>query len=355
MTELRTAIVGSGFVARVHAAAVRDFGGTVVAVSSRTSSGAEALAAEIGGNVSAYDSLAVLLAEGGVDVVHVCTPNALHAEQTLLALEHRAHVVCEKPLATSVEESASMLQALEASDRVGAVAYHVRGYPLVEHMRAVVQAGDLGELRVVHGRYVCDDALLVTAGWRLEPRSSGPTYVTADLGAHWFDLAEHVTNARIVEVLADFRTFVPGRALEDHAALLLRFDNGATGSAIFSALGPGRKNQLLFELEGSGGGFTWDQESPNELLHRHAGTPTEVVVKDPGTNAGRAPEFARYPAGHAEGYGDAFRVILLDAYRAMAGEEHGPFPTFIDGHRGMQILAATLRSARDGGWISVDS
>ena len=128
-------------------------------------------------------------------------------------------------------------QALEASDRVGAVAYHVRGYPLVEHMRAVVEAGDLGELRVVHGRYVCDDALLVTTGWRLEPRSSGPTYVTADLGAHWFDLAEHVTNARIVEVLADFRTFVPGRALEDHATLLLRFDNGATGSATFSALG----------------------------------------------------------------------------------------------------------------------
>jgi predicted dehydrogenase len=248
-----------------------------------------------------------------------------------------------------------MLQALEASDRVGAVAYHARGYPLVEHMRSLVQAGELGELRVVHGRYVCDDALLVTAGWRLEPRSSGPTYVTADLGAHWFDLAEHVTNARIVEVLADFRTFVPGRALEDHATLLLRFDNGATGSATFSALGAGRKNQLLFELEGSRAGFTWDQESPNELLHRHAETPTEVVVKDPGTNAGRAPELARYPAGHAEGYGDAFRVILLDAYRAMAGEEHGPFPTFLDGHRGMQILAATLHSARDGGWIPIDS
>ena len=109
MTELRTAIVGSGFVARVHAAAVRDLGGTVVAVCSRTTSGAEALAAEIEGSVSAYDSLAELLVEGGVDVVHVCTPNALHAEQTLLALEHGAHVVCEKPLATSVEESASML------------------------------------------------------------------------------------------------------------------------------------------------------------------------------------------------------------------------------------------------------
>jgi predicted dehydrogenase len=338
----------------VHAAAVRDLGGTVVAVCSRTRAGAQQLADEVGG-INAYDSLAELLRNEAVDVVHVCTPNALHAEQSLLALEHGAHVVCEKPLATNTEESGRMVRALESGDRIGAVAYHVRGYPLVEHMRATVEAGELGELRVVHGRYVCDDALLVTEGWRLLPESSGPTYVTADLGAHWFDLAEHVTGARVAAVLADFRTFVPDRALEDHASVLLRFDNGATGSAEFSALGPGRKNQLLFELEGSRGGFTWDQESPNELLHRHAELPTQVVVKDPRANSGRAAQFARYPAGHAEGYGDAFRVILNDAYRAMAGEPHGSFPTFADGHRGMQVLEATLRSATDGGWVSVET
>ena len=345
MTQLRTGIVGSGFVARVHAAAVRDLGGTVVSVCSRTRAGAERLAAEIGGAV-AYDSLADLLASG-VDVVHVCTPNAVHAEQTLLALEHGAHVVCEKPLATSTEESARMLAALEASGRVGAVAYHVRGYPLVERMRAGVAAGELGELRVVHGRYVCDDALLVSSGWRLEPASSGPSYVAADLGAHWFDAAEHVSGARISEVLAEFRTFVPSRPLEDHASLLLRFENGAVGIAEFSALGAGRKNQLLFELEGAQGGYTWDQESPNELLHRHAEAPTQIVVKDPPTTGGR------WPAGHAEGYEDAFRTILGNAYAAMAGEPHEPFPTFDDGHRGMQLLEATLRSARDGGWVAV--
>jgi predicted dehydrogenase len=352
VTGLRTAIVGSGFVARVHAAAVRDLGGTVVAICSRTSEGAQLLADEIGG-AATYGSLEELLRGAGVDVLHVCTPNALHAEQTLLALEHGMHVVCEKPLATSTEESRRMMAALEASGRVGAVAYHVRGYPLVEHMRATVADGGLGELRVVHGRYVCDDALLVTEGWRLQPESSGPTYVTADLGAHWFDLAEHVTGARISEVLADFRTFVPGRVLEDHAALLLRFDNGAAGSAEFSALGAGRKNQLLFELEGSSGGFTWDQESPNDLRHRHAETPTQMVVKDPSANAGRAGQIARYPAGHAEGYGDAFRTILRDAYLAMEGSKHDPFPTFADGHRGMQVLEACVRSAGEGGWVEV--
>jgi predicted dehydrogenase len=342
VTDLRTALVGSGFVARVHAAAVRALGGTVVAVSSRTRAGADELASEIAAR--GFDSLRDAL-ESGVDVVHVCTPNALHMEQTLLALDQGAHVICEKPLATTAGESAAMIAALEASGRVGAVAFHVRGYPLVEHMRRSV--GELGELRVVHGRYICDDALLSDGGWRVRPESSGPTYVTADLGAHWFDLVEHVTGARVTEVCADFRTFVPGRALEDHATVLLRFDNGATGTAEFSALGAGRKNQLLLELEGSEGGFTWDQESPNELLHRHAAAPTEIVVKDPARNGGR------WPAGHAEGYEDAFRVILGNAYAAMAGEPHDPYPTFADGHRGMQILDATLRSAREGGWVAI--
>jgi predicted dehydrogenase len=214
-------------------------------------------------------------------------------------------------------------------------------------MRRAVEAGEVGEVRLVHGRYLCDDALLVPGGWRVEPEKSGPTYVTADLGAHWFDLAEHVSGSRLTEVRAEFRTFVPGRELEDHASVLLRFEDGATGSAMFSALAPGRKNQLLFELEGDRGGFSWDQESPNELLHRHAQAPTEIVVKDPAMNGGR------YPAGHAEGYGDAFRTVLREAYLAMAGEPHGAFPTFSDGHRGMQILDATLRSAREGGWAAI--
>jgi predicted dehydrogenase len=342
MTQLRTALVGAGFVARVHAAAVRDLGGEVVAVCSRTRASAEQLASEVG--AQAFDSLQDAL-RSGVDVVHVCTPNTVHREQGLLALEGGAHVVCEKPLATSVEESAEILAAVESSGRVGAVAFHVRGYPLVEHMRRSV--GELGDLRVVHGRYVCDDALLGGGGWRVLPESSGPTYVTADLGAHWFDLAEHVSEARVSEVCAEFRTFVPGRALEDQASLLLRFDNGAGGTAEFSALAPGRKNQLVLELEGSAGGFTWDQESPNELLHRHADRHTEIVIKDPARTGGR------WPAGHVEGYEDAFRVILGNAYAAMEGKPHDPYPTFADGHRGMQILDATLRSARDGGWVHV--
>ena len=248
-----------------------------------------------------------------------------------------------------------MLQALEASDRVGAVAYHVRGYPLVDTCAPSSRRETWGVARRARALRLRRRA---SRHGRLAPR-------TAELGPDLRDgrprralvrprRARHQRPDRgSARRFPDVRAGQGARRPCNAAApVRQRRHRQRRASAHWAA---GRKNQLLFELEGSRAGFTWDQESPNELLHRHAETPTEVVVKDPGTNAGRAPEFARYPAGHAEGYGDAFRVILLDAYRAMAGEEHGPFPTFIDGHRGMQILAATLRSARDGGWIPVDS
>src|SRR6266516_2324819 len=140
-------------------------------------------------------------------------------------------------------------------------------------MRAEVGAGALGELTFVHGRYFCDDVLFPASGWRLDPARSGPSYVVGDLGTHWLDLAEHVTGRHVREVLADFGSFATG-PLEDYAALLLRLSGGATGCLLLSAGAAGRKNQLLFECEGFRGGLTWDQERPDELLHRHAESPT---------------------------------------------------------------------------------
>jgi predicted dehydrogenase len=176
--------------------------------------------------------------------------------------------------------------------------------------------------------------------------------VTADLGSHWLDLAEHVTGLRVEAVRADFRSD-SGGPLEDYAALGLRFGGGGAGSALVSALAAGRKNQLLFECEGERGGFTWDQEQPNVLLHRLADGPSRLVVKDPDANARSAGALARYPAGHAEGYGAAFRNILGNAYLAIAGEAHAPFPSAADGHRGVAVLEAAVASARSGDWAEV--
>ena len=278
------------------------------------------------------------------DVLHVCTPNAVHAEQALAAIERGIHVVCEKPLAVSGEESMRMIEAAAHAGVVGATCYQVRGYPLVERMHSAVAAGELGELRLVHGRYFCDDVLVGAGGWRLRPESSGPSYVVADLGTHWLDLAEHVTGQRVLEVLAQFR----GEPLEDYASLLLRLESDVTGSLLLSAGAAGRKNQLLFECEGTRGGLSWDQERPDQLLHRHADRPTELVVKDPATSP-----LARFPAGHAEGYGDAFANLFRNVYRAIAGEEHEPFPTFEDGHRGVRAVEAAVASAHSGDWVEV--
>ena len=336
--SLRAAIVGTGYVARVHAYALRELGVPVAAVCGRSTTGE--LADELG--ATPYDDLGRLLETEQPDVLHVCTPNAAHAGQTLLALEHGAHVVCEKPLAVSTTEAVEMARAAERAGRVAACCYHCRGYPLVRRMRGEIESGALGEIRAVHGRYACDDLFLMPTGWRYEPAESGPSYVAADLGTHWLDLAEHVTGLRIAEVFAEFA----GEPLEHYAALLLRFDGGAAGSVVLTAGAAGRKNQLLLECEGSKGGLTWDQEEPNTLLARDATEPSRILLKAGGP-------LARYPAGHAEGYGDAFRNVFAEVYRAIRGEPHERFPTFADGVRGVAAVEAAVRSAREGRWVAV--
>ncbi len=335
----RAAIVGTGYVARVHAWALRELGVPVVAVCGRSST--EPFAQELG--AAPYDELVRLLETEQVDVLHVCTPNALHAEQALAALARGVHVVCEKPLAVSTAESSSMVEAAARAGLVGATCYHVRGYPLVGQMRGEVEAGRIGAVTAVHGRYACDDLFVAPAGWRVDPAAAGPSYVVGDLGTHWLDLAEHVTGRRAVEVLAEFR----GEPLEHYAALLLRLEGGIAGSLVLSAGFAGRKNQLLFECEGETGGLTWDQEEPNVLLARSATEPPRIVPKDAGP-------LARYPAGHAEGYGDAFRNVFARVYRAVAGEANDGYPTFADGHRGVAIVEAAVRSACEARWVAVE-
>lgn len=346
---MRAGIVGTGWVGPVHANALRELGVEVAAVCSRTQPSADRFAAEHGG--SAWSDLEAMLQAEQLDVLHVCTPNDLHAPQTLLALEHGLHVVCEKPLAVSTEESARMVEAARERGRVGAVAHHVRGYPHVAHMRREIAEGALGDVRVVHGRYLNDEALLPEYNWRFKPEQSGPSYVMGDLGTHWLDTAEHVTGLKIAEVLAELRTFEREKGgaaltLDDTATVLLRFEGGAVGSVLVAGTAPGRKNQLVLECEGSRGGFTWDQEQPEILVDRPVDGPPRHLFKEPGD------PLTRFPPGHVEGYGDAFRNILRAAYHAMAGEEHGAFATFADGHRGMQLLEAIVESARTGRWAA---
>lgn len=345
---MRAAIVGTGFIARVHALALTAIGVEIAAVCSRTMQGAEAF-----GLGRAYDDLEDLLQREHIDALHVCTPNTGHAEQAQAAIARGVHVVCEKPLAVSPDASGALLAAAEERGVVHATCYHVRGYPLVEQMRVDVDKRVVGDILFAHGRYLCDDVLFPASGWRTDPSRSGSSYVVADLGTHWLDLAEYVTGQHVTAVQVDFRSFAGG-PLEDYAAMLLRFSGGAAGSLVLSAGASGRKNQLLFECEGTKAGLTWDQETPTEMLRRPADGPVHVVVKDPAMNSEPAARLARYPAGHGEGYGEAFRNLFADVYAAVEGREHAPFPTFREGHRGVVTVAAAVRSARDGGWVDVE-
>jgi predicted dehydrogenase len=343
----RAAIVGTGYIGRVHASTLRSLGVEIAAACGRTREGAEAF-----GDGRPYVDLVELLDREEVDVLHVCTPNSLHAEDALAALEREVHVVCEKPLAVSTLESGRMVAAADDRGVVGATCYHTRGYPLVEHMRSEIAAGSLGEVTVVHGRYLCDDLLFPASGWRTDPERSGPSYVVADLGTHWLDAAEHVTGLRVTEVLAEFRS-IAGGSLEDYATLLLRFDNGASGTVVVSAGAAGRKNQLLLEVEGTRAGMTWDQERPDALRFRPADGPSQLVVKDPLSNASSARPYARFPAGHGEGYGGAFRNLFAGIYGAIAGSEDADFPTFLDGHHGVALVEAAVASAASAEWTRV--
>ena len=225
---------------------------------------------------------------------------------------------------------------------MNATCYHVRGYPLVEQMRVEVAAGALGDVTFVHGRYLCDDVLFPASGWRIDPARSGPSYVVGDLGTHWLDLAEHVTGSHVRRGAGGVPLVRrrPARGLRRAAAALRR-----------------RRRRLARPL----GGRCRPQEPAALRVRRdegrlHAGTrscrpscssarrtaPKQIVVKDPATNAESARRLSRYPAGHGEGYGEAFRNLFADVYAAIAGQPHGPFPTFRDG-------AARRRRRRGGG------
>ena len=316
---MRAAIVGTGFIAGVHAIALQALGVEVAAVAGRTHERATEF-----GTGTPYGNLGELLERENVDVLHVCTPNDVHAAQALAAIERGIHVVCEKPLAVSTAESRAMVEAAEERGLVNATCYHARGYPLVEQMRVDVARGTIGEVSFVHGRYLCDDVLFPVSGWRVDPARSGPSYVVGDIGTHWLDLAEHVTGRRVSEVHAEFRSFAGG-PLEDYAALLLRLGGDVAGALVL----------------------------PTEMLMRPADGPRRIVVKDPATNAEEARRLSRYPAGHGEGYGQAFRNLFADVYAAIEGRPHAPYPTFRDGHRGAATVEAAVASARDGGWVSV--
>jgi len=363
----KAVILGSGGIARIHAILIEQLGGRVAAVCGRTLAGAASLAR---GN--SYDDLGAMLRAERPDVVHVCTPNHLHAEQAIAALAAGAHVLCEKPLATGRDEALRMMEAAAKAGRIGAVAYCYRGYPAIQELRLAVAEGRFGRLRRVAGEYLSQDAFDPRKYiWHFTRGLSGPAYVLLDYGVHWFDLLEHVTGQRIVEMQAQFSTHEGRRVwrgqagagprpdygkvredggvevemeLEEQADLLFRLSEGAAGSASIFALSPGNPNRIVLSADGSQGGFDWCQETADVFIDRSSGDKT-LRHRDPARLPAELAHWATTPPGHPEGYLDAFRNIVGAAYRAMRGESVA-YPSFADGARGNALVDAAIESWR---------
>jgi predicted dehydrogenase len=382
---LRAAVVGTGFVGPHHVDAVRRGGyGEIVALvgsdPQRTAARAQALGVD-----RATTDLDELLADPDIDVVHVCTPNNTHVALATAVLQAGKHLVLEKPIALDAAAARDLAALADRVARHAAVALTYRGYPMVRRARAAAQAGELGEVRLVHGAYLQD--WLVDPddyNWRLEPEAGGPSRAVADIGSHWFDTAEFVSGQRVESVLADLATFIPTRRRptggsiafaaatgegetvtvrsEDAATILVRFEGGARGACVVSQVSPGRKNALTVEIAGSERSLTWEQETPERLWLRSR-TESRLLLRDQLDGIREAPGVPNLPAGHPEGWGEALRDLLRGLYAAVAsgqpptrGQPGGggdAYPTLWDGARGVAFVDAVLESSRSGRWTTL--
>lgn len=306
----------------------------------------------------------------GIELVSIVTPNHLHAEVACAFLDAGIHVVCDKPLTTTLAEADALVARARASGRLFGVTYTYSGYPMVRHARELVRAGALGEIRVVQVEYAQDwlaEPLEASgqkqAAWRTDPARSGQGGCIADIGTHAMHLASFVTGLRPVALSAELSRFVPGRAVDDDAQLHLRFDNGARGMLWASQVATGCQNGLALRVFGTRASLAFHQESPDTLWFTPLGEPPRRLLRGgPGLGAAAA-HATRVPGGHPEGYLEAFAQLYrdmadqVDARRA--GMPPNPqallLPDVVEGAQGMQFVDAALRSSREGGaWVALD-
>jgi len=380
MSKIQVAVIGTGFVGRVHVENIRrQTGAELVAIADQNDEMAKKFGAQLG-IPRAVGDYHELLADRSIDAVHICTPNNTHFPIASDAINAGKHVICEKPLAASAKEAAALVDLAKAKGVVNATSYNLRFYPNVQQMRRMVATGALGEVLAVQGTYSQDWLFYDTDyNWRLEPEVGGNSRAMADIGSHWCDMVEHVTGVRIAAVCAELATWHPVRkkpkkdietyagkllsaedyedrpiSTEDYGAILLRFETRARGALTINQVAAGRKNRLLMEIYGTNRGVAWDGEKPNELWIGRRDGNNELLVKDPSLLEAEARAYADLPGGHAEGYGDTFKQFFRRFYAAIQDRSKAAdLPTFEAGLRQLRMVEAVLESSTKGGWVDV--
>jgi predicted dehydrogenase len=344
--QIRAGIIGAGFIGAVHAHAVRAAGGVVARVAASTPERSAAAAARLGAGGPADTGEQVIDADD-VDVVHICAPNSLHVPLARRALAEGKPVVCEKPLATTLEQARELAGAV--GDGTATVPFVYRFYPAVREARARVAAGDAGPLHLLHGAYLQDwQAGGASAGWRGQAGEGGAHRAFADIGVHWCDLVEFVSGHRITRLLA--RTAGGGTT----STVQFETDAGAAGSLVVSQTAIGRRNALRFSLDGAGAAYGFDQEDPETLLVGGLDGTLAVHRGSPATSPAAA-TYSVLPPGHPQGYQDCFNAFVADTYSALGGPAPDGLPTFADGLRAAALTDAVITSSDSSTWVEVPS
>jgi predicted dehydrogenase len=301
-----------------------------------------------------------------IEAVAIVTPNHMHAAVAEAFLETGVHMICDKPLAATLEEARRLRDKARASGLIFATTYNYSGYPLIRHARSMVRGGELGTLRIVQVEYPQDwlAAPIETTGqkqaeWRTDPARAGAGGCIGDIGTHAYQLAHFVTGMAPEQILAEVTTFVPGRRLDDNVQILLRYANGARGALWASQVAPGNDNGLRLRVFGEKGGLEWCQEEPNRLLWSPLGEAPRLVRRGTAVMNADGQRINRIPPGHPEGYLEAFATIYTEVAAAIVARRTGApidpavtFPSVEDGFAGVAMVDAALRSNAAGGiWV----
>jgi predicted dehydrogenase len=317
---------------------------------------------------SSYEEMASSEAarDDGIEAVAIVTPNHTHFAIAKAFLEAGMHVICDKPMTVTVEEAETLKEAARSAKRILAVTYNYTGYPMIRQARAMIERGDLGVVRVVQVQYAQDwlsepieSGGQKQAAWRTDPAQSGAGGCIGDIGTHAYHLACFVTGLELEALCADLSAFVDGRRLDDNAHLLLRFAGGAKGMLWASQVAVGNENNLQLKVYGDKGGLAWRQEQPNELSFTSLGETPQRITRGSPAAADAAASATRIPAGHPEGYLEAFATIYREVAAAIRAARDGKtpaasvmFPTAEDGKAGVAFVEAAVRSSAAGcAWV----
>lgn len=306
--------------------------------------------------------------DDGIEAVVIVTPNHLHFAAAKAFIEAGIHVICDKPITSSLEDAETLKQLVDSSDIVFAVTYNYSGYPMVRQAKAMIAAGELGNIRLLQIEYAQDwlatnieAAGQKQAAWRTDPAKAGAGGAIGDIGTHAYHLAEFVSGLKAKSVLADLDSFVDGRVLDDNAHILFHYSNGAKGMLWVSQIASGEENGLRLRIYGDKAGLEWSQEDPNYLQFMPLEKPRQTLTRGSSSMGDSASAAARLPAGHPEGFLEGFANLYLDIADLIIARRNGEpapaslVPTIKDGLKGMRFIEKAVTSNNAGSiWQSLD-